>query len=99
MPARKLSFHPAARDDAAGARQWYSQRSAIAARAFLTELILAVESVREAPERWPRYLAGTRQYHFPKFPFSLIYRVSDEAIVVIAIAHHRRKPGYWLERH
>jgi toxin ParE1/3/4 len=35
---------------------------------------------------------------FQRFPFSLIYRVTVEAIEVIAIAHHRRRPGYWMQR-
>jgi plasmid stabilization system protein ParE len=97
--ARSLRFHPEAERDAEGARAWYAERSAIAARAFLTELIVSMEAVREGPERWPRYLSGTRRHHFPRFPFSLIYSVSDEVVTVVAVAHHRRRPGYWLERH
>lgn len=97
MPASKKSveFHPGAAEDVKGARQWYEERSLIAARAFLSELIESVERVSETPERWPRYLAGTRRHLFPNFPFSLVYRTTINSIVVIAVAHHRRKPGYW----
>ncbi len=36
---------------------------------------------------------------FPKnFPFSIIYRVEKDAIVIFAVAHFRRKPGYWRDR-
>lgn len=98
MPRAKLEFLAAAEADAAGAQQWYAERSALAARAFLSELSEAVERVGEAPERWPGYLAGTRRYLFPNFPFSLIYRVSPDRITVVAVAHHRRKPGYWQAR-
>lgn len=99
MPARSVEFHPQADLDAEGAQQWYAQRSVVAAHAFVAELIASIESIAEAPERWPRYLAGTRRYHFPKFPYSVVYRVSPRTIVVVAIAHHRRKPGYWQDRH
>lgn len=98
MPGRHVDFHPAAEDDAAGAQEWYQARSAIAARAFVTELLASVEAVMEAPERWPRYLAGTHRYIFPKYPFSLIYRISGENIAIVAVAHHRRAPGYWIDR-
>lgn len=98
MPNRVLEFHPEAQEEARGAREWYAERSLIAARAFLSEFISSVETVYENPERWPQYLAGTRRYFFPQFPFSLIYRVTEEGVQVVALAHHRRKPGYWAQR-
>jgi plasmid stabilization system protein ParE len=98
MAARNVRFHPQAQRDADGAEEWYAARSVLAARAFLTELFSSVEAVRAAPERWSSYLSGTLRYYFPKFPFSLIYRVSDGTITVVAVAHHRRKPRYWITR-
>ncbi|MGQ0528388.1 MAG: type II toxin-antitoxin system RelE/ParE family toxin [Panacagrimonas sp.] len=97
MP-RSLEFHPDAAVEAREARQWYAERSLIAARAFLTELIAVMRTVTDDPDRWPRYLAGTRRYFFPQFPFSLVYRVTEAKIIVVAIAHHRRRPGYWAKR-
>ncbi|HEY5870936.1 MAG TPA: type II toxin-antitoxin system RelE/ParE family toxin [Candidatus Tectomicrobia bacterium] len=41
---------------------------------------------------------GTRRYLFPHFPFSLVYRVRDEEIEIVAVAHHRKQPGYWRSR-
>ncbi len=95
----RVEFHPDAEQDIANAQQWYAERSAIAARAFLTELMASVDTVAQSPARWPRHLAGTRRYVFAKFPFSLVYRVTDELLTVVAVTHHRRKPGYWSERH
>lgn len=95
----KLEFHPGAESDAREAQSWYSERSAIAARAFVTELSAAIDLIAHAPEAWPSYLAGTRRYFLPAFPFSVVCRVTESAITVIAVAHHRRKPGYWTKRH
>ena len=78
--------------------QWYAERSPVAARAFAVEVNACVERVGEAPERWPRYVHGTRRYLFPHFPFSLVYRVRDEEIEIVAVAHHRKRPGYWRSR-
>ena len=58
----------------------------------------AINRVTDAPERYLFYQGPTRRYVFQRFPFSLIYRVTAEAIEVIAVAHHRRKPGYWTNR-
>lgn len=98
MPPIEVRFHPEAADEVETARQWYAERSAPAAEAFLVELDLAVERVREAPHRWPRYGIGARRYILPRFPFSVIYRMQAEWIEVVAVAHHRRKPGYWKSR-
>ena len=91
---RMIEFHPAAVAEAEAARDWYAQRSPIAARAFLSALLQAVDKVAAQPERWPRFSEGARRYVLPRFPFSLIYRVTQRAIHIIALAHNKRKPGY-----
>ena len=98
MPPMEVRFHPEAAEEVETARQWYAERSPPAAEAFLDELDLAVERVREAPHRWPRYGKGARRYILPRFPFSMIYRMKAELLEVVAVAHHRRKPGYWKSR-
>ena len=95
---RTVEFHPAAMEESEAAREWYAERSLIAAKAFVSELNHAVVRITETPERWPYYLVDTRRYIFPRFPFSLIYRIIDDKIQIIAIAHGKRKPGYWKDR-
>lgn len=80
------------------ARRWYEERSEIAARALGSEVAWAIRQIQETPSRWKRYLRGTRRFFLPNFPFSLIYRERPDVIEVVAFAHHRRRPGYWLER-
>jgi toxin ParE1/3/4 len=41
---------------------------------------------------------GTRSWRVKGFPFSLVYRVSDAELLVVAVVHHRRKPGHWAGR-
>ena len=89
-------------DEAAGEieheRAWYRARSPAAETAFLRELDHAIDSVTSAPQRWPNYLSGTRRYVFSTFPFSLVYFVEETAVVFVALASERRRPGYWLGR-
>ncbi len=79
-------------------RAWYRRRSESAEGAFLRELDHAIDLVVDAPHRWPIYLSGTRRYVFPKFPYSLVYFTEDDLVNVVAVAHEKRRPGYWRER-
>ena len=42
--------------------------------------------------------AGARSRPVKGFPFKVVFRANDREILVVAIAHHRRKPGYWEDR-
>lgn len=33
-----------------------------------------------------------------RFPYSVVYRIEHDAILVFAVAHLRRRPGYWIDR-
>ncbi|MFQ5644947.1 MAG: type II toxin-antitoxin system RelE/ParE family toxin [Thiogranum sp.] len=98
MPQRTVKFHSAVINEADAAFGWYAQRSLLAARAFTQELNHSVEIVQEDPDRWPRFGTRARRYVMPRFPFSLIYRLKGQEVEIIAIAHHKRKPGYWHSR-
>ena len=41
---------------------------------------------------------GTRRHLVKGFPFRVVYRASDSELLVIAVAHHGRQPGYWSGR-
>jgi plasmid stabilization system protein ParE len=98
MSRLSLDIHPEALAEAHAARQWYQSRSADAAKAFLVELDLGVESIRTAPELYPTYVYGTRCYMLRRFPYLIVYRVTSENVHIYAVAHSRRRPGYWKGR-
>jgi len=98
MPLPTVSFNPQASLETEAAFDWYHERSPQAAYAFLYELDHAITRIREAPEAWPLYGNLCRRYIFPRFPFQIIYRIVDNTIQVVAVAHGRRRPGYWKER-
>jgi plasmid stabilization system protein ParE len=93
-----VDFHPSATVEAAEAYRWYAERSVDAANRFADELDRVVALVGESPDRWPAYLAGTRRAVFRRFPFLLVYRIHEGRVQVLAVAHARRKPGYWGAR-
>jgi len=55
----------------------------------------AVQLIAELPAAWPTWPGrkDLRVRVLPRFPFSLVYGVVSSTVVVIAVAHHRRRPG------
>lgn len=94
----RVSFHATARRELLKYSQWYQERSESAATGFEQEIEHAIMRVAEAPERYPLTLCGRRRFVLIEYPFDLIYRVRDNEIQVMAVAHHSRRPGYWARR-
>jgi toxin ParE1/3/4 len=56
------------------------------------------EILTKYPEAGFRISKGLRKWILPDFPYSLIYAFESSRVIVVAIAHHRRRPGYWKRR-
>jgi plasmid stabilization system protein ParE len=78
--------------------RWYRARSAIASGEFRTTVSGAIRNIAQSPQLWPKYQHGTRRFVLQRFPFSIVYLDDPELITIIAVAHGKRKPGYWKGR-
>lgn len=94
----QVSFFEDALAEIEESRAWYRARSHSAEAAFLHEVDHAVSVLKDAPHRWPAYLSGTRRYVFSTFPYSLIYFTEEDVVNIVALAHDKRRPGYWRKR-
>jgi plasmid stabilization system protein ParE len=94
----KVSFHPAARVELLKHSKWYRDRSLSAASGFEREMDHAISRIHEAPYRYPLTKRGRRRFVMIEYPFDVIYRVHEQEVQIIAIAHHSRRPEYWLRR-
>lgn len=94
----RVEFHPAAQAEAEGAQEWYEERSLLAAAGFLRELSDAIRRAVEAPDRHRRADPGTRRVMLDRFPFTVFYRIQSDVLLVVAVAHQKRRPGYWAAR-
>ena len=95
---KPLSYHPAARREIKAAHAWYAKRSLEAADGFYEELLPALDRVRDAPRFNPPYVYGTQRIILFRYPFSIVYRELLQETQIIAVAHAKRKPGYWAKR-
>ena len=65
---------------------------------FLDDVQQAIDRLRVHPHAGETVTAHLRRALLHRFPFSVIYAIEENTIVVIAIAHHHRRPGYWQSR-
>jgi plasmid stabilization system protein ParE len=84
--------------EAEAAARWYAERSPSAALAFSDEIDIAEEAIVQSPEAWPAHDHGTRRYLLRRFPYSVVYRVESTRVLLVAVAHAKRRPGYWKSR-
>ncbi|HWL39958.1 MAG TPA: type II toxin-antitoxin system RelE/ParE family toxin [Gemmatimonadaceae bacterium] len=96
--ASAVRFHPAAAQEAESTYDWYAARNPTAAHGFREELRQAVDAVVSSPRTWARYGSRARRYVFSRYPFSLVYILRGGDIEIVAVAHGRRRPGYWRSR-
>jgi len=98
MASKKIEFHEEAALESEAALDWYLERSPLAASKFADAISRGMDMIVEAPRRWPMGNHGTRRFILQRFPFAIVYRELPSTIQVLAIAHARRKPGYWKQR-
>jgi plasmid stabilization system protein ParE len=96
--AKDYRFHPLAWQEVEEADRWYFSHSYEVSLDFLGDLYAAMEDIARAPRRWSTYLYGTRRLVIQRFPFSVIYLDEPDLITIIAVAHGKRRPGYWKDR-
>jgi plasmid stabilization system protein ParE len=99
MTARQVEIHPEALAEAEAALDWYAERSSHAPVMFMEELDKAIESIVDAPKRWPIFDDDCRRFPLFRFPYFIVYHEKSESLIqILAVAHGRRRPGYWHSR-
>lgn len=98
MASKPVRLHPEAEREYLEALAWYRDRSALVASDFELAVSKATHAIEAAPQRWPGYFGEFRQYTLHRFPFNIVYQEMLSEVVVFAVAHGRRRPGYWRKR-
>jgi plasmid stabilization system protein ParE len=95
----RVKFHPEARLDLKEGKAFYRKRSPLAAVAFVQEIEKGLARIAEAPLRYPAGEHGTRELVLPwRFPYTIVYRIHGNVLVIVAIAHQSREPRFWSHR-
>ena len=94
-----VTFHHLAIQELRVARNWYRSRSALASERFALQLDQALNRILRDPESPTELGRGYRYVKIKRYPFTVVYRIQPAGeTLVVAIAHTRRRPGYWSRR-
>ena len=88
-------FHPEAEAEYRIAWAWYHARSPRAADRFEAEVEHVLGLITARPATFPLYDDEHRFATLRRFPYSMIYLAIPDGVHIIALAHSRRRPGYW----
>ncbi len=95
---KPIRVHPEALREAEDAIEWYGQRSPFAATRFVGDLRSALVRIREDPSQFPKLAFDAQRMVLSRFPYVVVFRETATEIEIVAVAHGRRRPGYWRER-
>lgn len=87
-----------AEEEMTKASQFYEAAASGLGNDFLDDVKHAIDHLRDHPNLGHSVGRGLRRMLLHRFPFSLIYSVEPETILIVAVAHHGRRPGYWKSR-
>jgi toxin ParE1/3/4 len=94
----KYVFHPEALTDYSEAVQYYAERRVELAQAFINAVEDAVNRIRESPTRWQIIDEDVRRCLTRRFPYAILYSIEEDYILILAVMHCSREPGYWKNR-
>jgi hypothetical protein len=93
-----LGFHPEADEEFQGAIEYYEVCQRGLGEEFYLEIHATIDRILSYPQTWPVLDGEIRRCLVHRFPYGVLYSVQPEGILVLAVMHLRREPGYWKVR-
>src|SRR5688572_13325116 len=91
-------FHPEALSEFHQAASYYDECSSGLGGRFVGCVEKGIQQICEDPERWRVLEQDVRRYLVYVFPFAILYTIETEYVLIIAVMHCSREPGYWRKR-
>jgi len=93
-----FQYHPEAAKELTSSIRYYEDKSAGPGAEFLDEIEEAIAQALAHPQSGSLLTKEDRRILLDRFPFEIIYDVSEHIITITAVKHMKRKPGYWESR-
>src|SRR5688572_22446636 len=94
----EIEFDDEARKEYDEAIDWYLKRSPRAARKFVDEVDAAIHRIAADPQRFARTFANCQTSRVHSYPYVVVFYQTAESLVIVAVAHAKRRSGYWRNR-
>lgn len=98
-----FDFHPEAEAELGADVDWYDDRELGLGGLFAEAVRSAIEAATDDPDAWPTWPGWDREpvvrsKGVGEFPYRVVYLVGADVVTVLAVAHTKRRPGYWRQR-
>ncbi len=94
----KYVFHPEALNEYAESVKYYAAQRTEVAQAFIDAVEDAIYRIKESPTRWGVIDEDVRRCLTHKFPYGILYTIEQDYLLILAVMHCSREPGYWKNR-
>lgn len=94
----RVHFHAEAERELDEAAVFYESRVPGLGKSLLAEVERTVRLLREYPDAGASTGGNRRRVVVDRFPYVMAYERKEDSIIILAIAHQKRRPGYWRER-
>jgi len=93
----KLRILELAALEIADGQEYYNLQQPKLGDSFKNDVQMAIDNIVSSPELYPQIDDNLRRCVLHRFPYSIFYAIDNETIVILSVAHQRRKPYYWVE--
>ncbi|GDX11471.1 hypothetical protein LBMAG57_32430 [Verrucomicrobiota bacterium] len=94
----RYEFHPEALDEYEDAARFYADCQEGLEFRFIACVESAFRQVSESPDRWRSFEEDVRRCLVHVFPYAVLYTIEFDYVLIIAVMHCSREPGYWRHR-
>lgn len=94
----KWKFHPQASQEYLDACRYYAEIDGMLGLAFVRSVETAIEQILQHPASWPVIEEDVRRHLLKRFSYGIHYTIEDAFVLIVSVAHLKRKPGYWRNR-
>lgn len=94
----KYAFHPEARLEYRESAASYTEARPGLGAEFTREVELVIKRICDTPKRWKIVEQDVRRCLTRRFPYAVLYTLEKDYVLIVAIMHGSRRPGYWRYR-
>lgn len=94
----RYEFHAEALQEFEDAARYYAARQSGLELRFIECVESALRQIADAPARWRPFVQDVRRYVVRVFPYAILYSIESNYVLIIAVMHCSREPGYWRHR-
>ncbi len=93
-----VRIHESVKHEIEDGFHWYESQLVGLGSKFKDEVYVAIKRIQANPFLYSALSANLRRCLLVKFPYKVIYNVNECEIMIVAVAHQRRRPNYWSKR-